>query len=253
MSKGLLFDSTQCVGCKQCEESCARRWGLPYDGKVAAEPRISAHKLTAVETHGERFSRKLCMHCADPTCVSVCPVGAFQKTAAGPVVYEEARCIGCRYCMLACPFQVPAYTWESRLPEVRKCTMCADRPLNKPTACSEGCPAGATITGDRDRLIMEAQRRIREKPGEYYPRIFGLREVGGTSILILAGVPFDKIGLKTGLPQEPLPALTWRALSHVPDVAMMGSVLMGGVYWITHRRREVAAAEGGSARKGDRQ
>jgi len=244
MGKAILYDSTLCIGCRLCEGACAERWGLPYDDKIAAEEKLSAHKLTAVQTHGERFSRRLCMHCEDPTCASVCPVGAFRKTALGPVVYDEARCIGCRYCMLACPFQVPAYTWNSRLPVVKKCDLCYERQqAGLTTACAEACPTGATISGERDALIAEARRRIAENPGQYYDRIYGIEEVGGTSVLFLSAVPFEELGFRAGLPREPLPLLTWRALSHVPDIVVVGTVLLGGVWWITHRREEVAAAE----------
>ena len=245
MSKAVLYDSTLCVGCKACEGACAERWGLPYNDKIAAEERLSAHKMTAIETHGERYSRRLCMHCAEPTCASVCPVGALQKTELGPVVYEASKCMGCRYCMTACPFQVPTYEWDQRLPKVRKCDMCYDRQrAGKPTACAEGCPTGATICGDRAAMVAEARKRLAEKPDQYYQKIYGLKEAGGTSVLYLSAVPFEKIGLKTDLPQEPLPALTWRVLSLVPDVVSVGSVLLGGIYWITNRRDEVAKKEG---------
>jgi len=244
MSKGILYDSTLCVGCRLCEGACAERWRLPYNDKVAAEERLSAHKLTAIESHGERYSRRLCMHCVEPACASVCPVGALQKTSLGPVVYDASKCMGCRYCMLACPFQVPTYEWNQRLPKVRKCDMCYDRQrAGKPTACSEACPTGATICGEREALVAEARRRMAEKPDQYYPRIYGLREAGGTSVLYLSAVPFEQIGLRTRVPQEPLPALTWRVLHLVPDVVSVGSVLLGGIWWITNRRDEVARKE----------
>lgn len=244
MARAILYDSTLCVGCRECESACARRWGHPYDEKVARREKLSDQKLTTIQTFGERYSRKLCMHCADPTCVSVCPVGALQKTKLGPVIYEEDRCMGCRYCMMACPFQVPTYEWSKRLPKVKKCNMCYERQLEgKPTACTEACPTGATICGDRDALMTEAKKRIAQNPA-YYPKVYGIEEVGGTSVFYLSAVPFEQIGLRTNLPNEALPGLTWRALSHVPDVVGLGSVLLGGVYWITHRREEVAAAEG---------
>jgi formate dehydrogenase iron-sulfur subunit len=244
MSRAILYDSTMCVGCRECERACATRWSHPYDDKIASEEKISAHKFVAIQTRGDKYSRRSCMHCVEPTCASVCPVGAMQKTALGPVVYDETKCIGCRYCMQACPFQVPTYEWTARLPRVRKCSMCADRQeKGLLTACAEACPTGATKCGDRDELIAEAKKRLTDKPAEYYQRIYGMQEVGGTSVLYIAAVPFDKIGLKTEVPQEPLPALTWRALSLVPDVAMVGSTLLGGVYWITHRRQKVAAEE----------
>jgi formate dehydrogenase iron-sulfur subunit len=250
MARAILYDSTKCVGCRECERACCEKWGLPYNDKIAAEEKTSAHKLTTIRTFGDKYSRKLCMHCAEPTCVSVCPVGALQKTALGPVIYDESRCFGCRYCMQACPFQVPSYEWTSRNPRMRKCNMCYERQsVGKPTACTEACPTGATICGDRDELIAEAKRRLAESPNDYYQRIYGLREVGGTSVLFLSAAPFEQIGLNTKVPQEAIPMMTWRALSAVPDVVSAGATLLGGIWWITHRREEVAKAEG---RKGDR-
>jgi formate dehydrogenase iron-sulfur subunit len=249
MSKALLYDATLCIGCKQCEVACAECNGLPYDDAIAAEDRLSDRKLTAVLTRGDKFMRRLCMNCADPACASVCPVGAFQKTPLGPVVYDQSRCIGCRYCMLACPFQVPAYQWNNRLPIVKKCDLCADHvAAGRPTACTEICPTGANKFGERDELIAEARQRIQDNPQQYLPHIFGLEEVGGTSVLMLSAVPFAEFGYRADLPHEPLPLFTWRVLRHVPDIVIVGSVLLSGVYWITHRREEVAAAEDAETR-----
>lgn len=244
MAFAILFDSTKCIGCRQCESACAQRWKLPYDDTIASEEKLSAHKLTAVQTKGDRFARRMCMHCQQPGCASACPVGALQKTSDGPVVYDASKCIGCRYCMIACPFQVPAYEWNARLPKLRKCDQCADRQkAGKPTTCSEACPAGATISGTREAMIAEARKRLQENPNDYYPGIYGMNQVGGTSVLYLSAVPFDQLGLPSTVGQDPLPDLTWRALSLVPGVVSVGTVLLGGVWWITHRREEVAAAE----------
>jgi len=244
VAKAILYDSTLCVGCRACEEACAKKWGNPYDDKIAEQEQISARKLTAVQTHGDKFSRRLCMHCEAPTCVSVCPVGALEKTALGPVIYDADKCMGCRYCMVACPFQVPTYEWDAMVPRMRKCDMCFERQSKGlPTACTEACPTGATICGERDAMIAEARKRLAEKPGEYHPAIYGMNEVGGTSVLMLSAVPFEQLGLRTDLPRAPLPQLTWDVLSHLPDVVVLGSVLLGGVWWITHRREEVALAE----------
>lgn len=242
MSKAILYDATLCVDCKLCERACAERNNLPYDDNIAAEQAQSAHKLTVVLARGDKFMRRLCMNCEEPACASVCPVAALRKTADGPVVYEASRCIGCRYCMLACPFGVPKYEWAKVLPRVRKCDMCADRvAAGRPTACTEICPTGATKFGDRDALIAEARERIAKAPDQYVAHIYGLTEVGGTSVLLLSGIPFERFGLHT--PSEPLPMLTYRVLSHVPDVVTLGGVLLGGIWWITSRRAEVAAAE----------
>ena len=244
MSKGILYDATQCIGCKMCEKACAEHHGLPYDDRIAAEPKQSDHKLTAVLTHDDKFMRRLCMNCQDPSCVSVCPVGAFSKSPDGPVSYDGDRCMGCRYCMLACPFFVPKYEWAKTAPLVRKCDMCADLVAKgQPTACASICPTGATKFGERDSLIAEAQQRLHDNPGNYVNHIFGLNEVGGTSVLLLSSIPFETFGYRTDQTTEPMPELTYRVLTHVPDVVALGSVLLGGIWWITNRRIEVAAAE----------
>lgn len=244
MPKAILYDSTMCIGCRLCEKACAEHHNLPYDDAISAEEKLSAHKLTAITTHGDKFMRRFCMNCLNPTCVSVCPVGALRKNALGPVTYDQSRCIGCRYCMFACPFQVPTYQWDNRLPVVKKCDMCADRvATGLATACAAACPTGATKFGDRDELIVEARQRIAANPSQYYSRIYGLEEVGGTSMLLLAAVPFEQLGVRTGLPHAPLPLLTWRALSEIPSIVTVTTVLLGGVWWITHRREEVQAAE----------
>jgi formate dehydrogenase iron-sulfur subunit len=245
MSKCLLYDATLCIGCKMCEKACADHHGLPYDDTIAAEQLQSEHKYTVVLSKNDKFMRRLCMNCLDPTCASVCPVGALRKTALGPVTYEASRCIGCRYCMVACPFSVPKYEWSKAWPLVRKCDMCADRLANGlPTACAEICPTGATKFGEREELISEAQDRIAKGQGQYVNHIYGLEEVGGTSVLLLSSVPFEEFGYKTDIYTEPLPPLTGRVLSHLPDVVMLGTVTLGGIWWLCNRKEEVAAAEG---------
>lgn len=245
MSKSLLYDATICIGCKQCEAGCAQQNHLPYNDQIAAEQITSDHKFTAVASKDDKFMRRLCMHCQDPACASVCPVAALRKTPAGPVVYDEERCMGCRYCMAACPFSVPKYEWSKVLPKIRKCIMCPDRlAAGKQTACAEACPVGATKFGERDELIREAQERIRTNPSNYIPHVFGIEEVGGTSVLMLSGVPFEQWNMRLAdLPKDPLPLYTYRVLSRIPDFIPLGGVMLGGVWWITHRRDEVAAAE----------
>jgi formate dehydrogenase iron-sulfur subunit len=244
MPKAILYDSTMCIGCRLCEKACAEHHNLSYNESIAAEEKLSAHKLTAVTTHADKFMRRFCMNCLTPTCVSVCPVGALSKSARGPVTYDQNKCMGCRYCMLACPYQVPTYQWNTRLPVMKKCDMCADR-VDKglPTECAAVCPTGATKFGERDDLIAEARQRIASTPDQYFPQVYGVDEVGGTSMLLLASVRFDQLGVKAGLPQAPLPLLTWRALAEIPDIVTVFGVLLGGVWWISHRREEVQAAE----------
>lgn len=245
MAFAILFDSTKCVGCRSCESACAEKWKNPYNDQIAAEEILSSHKLTAVVTKGEKYVRRMCMHCLEPACVSACPVGALRKTAQGPVVYDADKCMGCRYCMTACAFGAPTYEWNARLPKVTKCNMCLERQaVGKPTACTEACPNEATMCGDRDAMIALAKKRMADSPGTYQPHIYGMDEVGGTSVLMISDVPFEQLGLPANLPKDNLPGLTWRALETIPSVVTVGSVLLSGIYWITHRRLEVAKAEG---------
>jgi formate dehydrogenase iron-sulfur subunit len=254
MSKALLYDATKCIGCKACEQACAEQNNLPYNDTIAAEEFQSAHKFTYVGAKADKFMRRLCMNCEEPSCASVCPVAALKKTPEGPVVYDLSRCMGCRYCMVACPFGVPKYEWSALNPRVRKCTMCSDRVLaGKQTACAEACPTGATKFGDREELLREARQRILDNPKDYVDHIFGEHEVGGTSVLLLSSVPFPQWGYNVDLPHEPLPKLTYRVLSRIPDFVPLGAVALGGIYWITHRREQVAAAEAlEAARKKER-
>jgi formate dehydrogenase iron-sulfur subunit len=246
-SKAMLIDITKCIGCRACEQACKEVHHFPTDH----EPALSATALTVVEERNDKFVRRLCMHCQDPACVSVCPVGALKKTAFGPVVYDGKKCIGCRYCMLGCPYSVPRYQWSSLKPYVKKCDMCAERLMaGKPTACSEACPVGATIFGDRDELLAEAQKRIRENPG-YVNRIYGLEEVGGASIFFLSDVPFEKLGFVTVPQTQPMPALSAAALGEMPTVVMIGGSVLAGLYWFTQRRQQVMAAE--AAEKAERE
>jgi len=245
MSKAILYDATQCIGCLQCEEACAKQNTLPYDDAVRNEKKTSDHKYTYVAVkNDDQYMRKLCMHCNDPACVSVCPVGALEKTKNGPVTYDADKCMGCRYCMVACPFGVPKYEWTKAIPRVRKCIMCTDRVAKGgQTACAEACPTGATIFGDREALLAEARKRITGNPDAYIDHIYGEKEVGGTGTLLISKTPFGEFGYPTNYSAEALPPLTGRVLEHVPDVVSVGMAVLGGIYWITNRRDAVAAIE----------
>jgi formate dehydrogenase iron-sulfur subunit len=219
----------------------------------AGDEELSAHALNVVQTHGSVYVRRFCMHCQDPTCVSVCPVGAFKKTAAGPVVYAEERCMGCRYCMMACPFGVPRYEWDKVLaPRVKKCTMCAPRQAKGlEPACTAVCPAQAGVFGEREELLREAENRLRQEPTKYVQRVYGKEEVGGTSVLYVSAVPFGELGLPANLPHAALPAYTWRVLSEIPTEVVVGGALLSGIWWITRRRQEVAKAEQEERKQGE--
>ena len=238
--KAMLIDIKRCIGCLSCEAACKQLHGFSAD----PEPTLSDTAFTVVETRGDKFVRKLCMHCQDPACVSACPVEALGKTSLGPVVYNADKCIGCRYCMLACPYQVPRYQWTKLAPFVKKCDLCTGRIKNGGTpACVEACPAQASVFGNRDELIAEAWSRIRND-SSYVPQVYGVEELGGSCVLFVSDVPFDKLGFKpapTG--KAPMPTLTASALGDSPKVVIMGGTILSALYWVTQRRREVALAE----------
>ncbi len=245
----ILYDMTCCTGCRQCMKACNKKQGFEGDVEQIhdlCETSFSVIKSVAPrdKDDDEHYYRSMCRHCVEPTCASVCPVGALHKTPEGPVVYEVDRCMGCRYCMTACPFSVPRYTWHDPVPSVRKCNMCYDRILEgKETACAEACPNGATIFGTREEMLAEAHKRIQESPDDYYDHVYGEHEVGGTSVLFLAPFPLEELGFKESLGTEPMPVHTWRVIEKIPGIAVSAAATMLAFWWITQRREEVSRFE----------
>lgn len=243
---GLLFDARRCRGCHACVLACREANGQP---KTPPFDRPGEEAFLGIQSAGGRHIRRACMHCAEPACASVCPVAALYRAEDGSVRYRAERCIGCRYCLLACPFGAPTYRWSSASPIVQKCQFCPDRSAaGLGPACAAVCPTGALEAGDRDDLIATARGRI--AGGGYVERIYGLREAGGTSVLFLSDVPFDRLGLPAGVPEEPLPELTWAVLARIPDVVSVMGIGMTGLWWIIRRRQLLAGliAGGGHGR-----
>ena len=247
---GVLVDLTRCIGCRACENACRVRAGfgpLPTAaiGYGAGEGRLSFRTRTFIDFRDDNLKPKLpvkrqCMHCLDPACVSVCPVAALEKTAAGPVVYHENVCIGCRYCILACPFGVPKYEWDNALmPRVGKCDFCADRQAKgQSPACVATCPTGALKFGTRRGVLQEAKARVDSQPNRY-TSIYGEDVVGGTSWIYLSDTAPEEVGFPRGLPKEPLPSLTWKAISNLPFVVIgVGLILSAVVRWRTRTGTE---------------
>ncbi len=290
MSKACLVDTTRCIGCRACQVAC-KAWNelvaeetvfSGTGGSYENPPALSAKTYTRITFHEivnaggvlERsvFVKRQCMHCIKPSCVSACPVAALKKVdQTGAVVYDRSRCMGCRYCMMACPFNVPTLEWDKAVAYIKKCTFCTDRLEEPPArnkvngkplaeeslerfqngqrtpACAKVCPTGAIQFGNRDQLIAEAHRRIAKQnvprnSWRYVDHVYCLNEVGGTAWLYLSAVPFEKLGFRTDLGDRPYPEYTSLALDAVPVVVLGIGAAAGGAYWFSQRRSRLAKA-----------
>lgn len=258
-SFGVLHDTVRCVGCRSCEEACNKVNELPKPDQPFSDTsvlykkrRTTVNAYTVVNRHDRVkdginpvFNKIQCNHCLEPACASACFVKAFKKTKTGAVTYDASLCVGCRYCMMACPFDIPSYEYDNAFsPKVVKCTMCQPRILEgKLPGCVEICPMEALVFGKRDDLIKIARNRIARYPKNYVDHIYGEHEMGGTSWMYLSGVPFQKIGMREDLGIKSAPELTAGALSVVPMVAALWPVLMTGVYAITKRKEKIENEE----------
>ena len=243
----MLYDATLCIGCRACQNAC-RDWNQTVEERDSsslfdAPTELSEDTWTLIQLYqgeGEySFVKHQCMHCLHPACVSACPVSALQKQADGPVLYDARKCIGCRYCMVACPFNVPKTQWDEMLPRITKCTFCADRLANgKGPNCVETCPVGALTWGNRDELLAEAHRRRQEHPERYQDYVYGEHDGGGTLALYLSGVPFDKLGFPK-LSQTPVSELS-EAVASYGTPAMLGvvAITLAAINRITKRKEK---------------
>lgn len=222
---GMLVDTTECIGCRKCEWACNEAQRLTHKPIQEFEDmsvfdrtrRMTSDAFTVVNRYDNPANPEKpvhvkiqCMHCLEPACVSACLVRALQRADNGAVVYDAYKCIGCRYCMLACPFEVPAYEYHVPLtPRVMKCNFCFDRVAKEGRlpACAEMCPPMSLTFGKRSELLTLAHAKMETHPGRYVPRVYGEQEVGGTGWLYLASRPFEELGFLK-LESEPVPQLT---------------------------------------------
>lgn len=241
--KAILTDTTKCIGCRECVIACKKRHNLEQaiPRRWSAEDGLSARNWTSiVERPPDRYVRKLCRHCLNPACVSACPVNALSKNEDGAVVYDSSRCIGCRYCMMACPYGIPRYDWDRPVPYIRKCILCAEYiARGEKPACTEACPTEATIFGDRDELIAEARSRIKSNPGKYVDRVWGEYEVGGSQVLYISDIDLSFLTYGRPLGRRPLPDRTAPAMQVVPYTFFGVASTMAGLSWIIGRRMEI--------------
>ena len=240
---GILYDSTRCAGCQGCEFACAEAHGLPApsfeDVPVAGtERKADETRRTVINAYqtskGEVYVKRQCMHCSDPACTAACLTKAMYKTEDGPVIWRGKKCMGCRYCMVSCPFDVPKFEYLSPNPKIVKCDMCFDRMQEgKLPACAEQCPTESLVFGTRRDLITEARRRINTNPENYYDHIYGEHEAGGTGYLYLSPVPFEQLGFNTGIQQSSYPALTKGFLYAVPSIFVLWPAMLLGLQQAT--------------------
>ncbi len=258
----ILNDVTRCIGCEECVAACKRINGLPQEDPPPRVGRsrdgLSATRWTSIlRRPGGINVRKQCRHCNQPACVSVCPVGALQKTPEGPVVYDKSVCMGCRYCMMACPYGIPHYEWSSVNPSIRKCILCLEKlrrgEIDRP-ACVAACPKEATSFGTREAMLAEARRRMAAEPGRYLPHIWGEHEFGGTSVLYISNVDLSFLAWESpeAVGEGPLPERTWNALRKVPYEFLGMGAFMTAAWWVIDRRMrlEREAGSGGDGEGG---
>jgi formate dehydrogenase iron-sulfur subunit len=260
-SCGVLFDATRCIGCRRCEAGCNKVNELPAPARpfddlsvLDVKRRTNAKTYTVVNRYdklpgaaGPVFRKNQCQHCLEPACASACFVRAFTKTEQGGVIWDGSVCVGCRYCMIACPFDIPTFEYDEPLtPRIMKCTLC--QPLiatGKLTApgCVGACPVEALVYGTRADLLRIARERLRAFPGRYQNHVYGEHEMGGTSWLYLSGVSFKAIGLREDLGIVPAPEMTSGALGAVPIIAGLWPVLLIGIYAVSQRKDKIAHEE----------
>jgi formate dehydrogenase iron-sulfur subunit len=257
---GVLVDLTRCVGCRSCEAACNKEQKMPApavpfdDMSVYDEPTEEGQKRRTDENHltvvnryeppgapHPLYRKVQCNHCNEPACLTSCFVHAYTKTKEGAVVYNPSVCVGCRNCMVACPFRIPAYSYSSAFdPVIKKCIFCYDTRLKygKPPACVEACPNQVLTFGHRKELIKIGHDRIKARPDKYVDHIYGENEVGGTAWMYLSSVPFDQMGFDTTLGKEPIISHVKDFLATVPVVLAVWPALFTGFHLLAKRNNE---------------
>ncbi|HSJ25204.1 MAG TPA: hydrogenase 2 operon protein HybA [Longimicrobiales bacterium] len=251
---GMLFDATKCVGCKACMVACKQANDLAYDdpdGLWDAPVDLTGNIKTVIKLYDDgsssSFMKAQCLHCIDPACASACMLGAYKKREFGIVTWDGSKCVGCRYCQIACPYGVPRFEWDKALPKMVKCEMCNHRLAEgREPACTEVCPRQAVIFGRYTDLLADAKQRVASDPERYYQKVFGEKDGGGTQVLYLAGagVDFQKLGLpdlgELSVPHLPETVQHFIYKGFVAPVALYAA--LAAVMWRNRRNEDQSAA-----------
>jgi Fe-S-cluster-containing dehydrogenase component len=235
---GMLYDATKCIGCKACVVACKEANSMPADtdgyggGLYDSPDSLNQYTKNIIQLYkdgGEQsYVKKQCMHCIDPACVGACMLGALQKGKMGVVSYDVSKCVGCRYCETVCPFNVPKFQWAKVAPKIVKCEFCKERLAEgKEPACTTVCPRKAVIFGKYTDLLDEAHRRLQDNPGKYVNKVYGEHELGGTQVLYLSPIEFEKLGFRFKQ-DESVPHLQ-QSVSHGIYKGFVGPIALYGL------------------------
>ncbi len=256
---GLFYDSTLCIGCKACVVSCKEANDMPADvdgyggGLYDAPEGLNEYTKNVIQLYRDdaewSYVKKQCMHCIDPACVGACMLGALHKDERGIVSYDPDKCVGCRYCETVCPFNVPKFEWAKAAPKIVKCELCRHRlAVGKEPACSAVCPRKAVIYGKYADLLDEAHRRLEASPGKYVPKVYGEKDLGGTQVIYLSHVDFEKVGFRFDH-QESVPN-TQQSVQHGLYKGFAGPIalyaILGAVMFRNRRSEDNDKHESGS-------
>ncbi len=228
---GFLIDASRCIDCRACLVACSVENNVPMK---STRIWIKDSGVTGEFPNLEHYTAPFhCMHCIDPSCVSACTVGALQKNEDGIITYDNDACIGCRYCMYACPFEVPHFEWANQFALITKCDLCVSRleEGQAAPACAATCPTDAIQFGSRGDMLAMAHERIRSQPERYVDHVFGEHENGGTSTFYISPIPFEQLGFpSTETTESPAHFNRIATEEGTPIIAIGAAIGMTGIY-----------------------